>query len=51
MPKRRDPSRTRPTRDGEDEPPRPEQSAVERAIERIVERLKPKAPRPPRKGS
>lgn len=45
MPKRRDPNRTRKPPGGADEPPRPEQSAVERALERIVERLKPKPPR------
>lgn len=50
MPKRRDPSRTKPPRGGADDLPRPEQSAVERALERIVELLKPKAPtRPPRR--
>ncbi|MBB5757988.1 hypothetical protein HNR00_002705 [Methylorubrum rhodinum] len=48
MPKRRDPSRTSKPRGGADEPPRPEQSAVERALERVLERLKPK---PPRKGT
>ena len=49
MPKRRDPSPTRPSRAADEAEPRPEQAAVERALERVVERLTPKPPgaRPP----
>ena len=47
MTKRRDPNRAKPPNPGTEEGAPPEQSAVERAIARIVERLKPK---PPRKG-
>ncbi len=52
MPKRRDPSRTKRPQDAT-EAARPEQAAVERALEQIVERLKPKVPKPkggPRTG-
>ena len=49
MPKRRDPSPTRPPRAADEAETRPEQAAVERALERVVERLTPKPPaaRPP----
>lgn len=51
MPKSRDPSRTKRPQDGA-EATSPEQAAVERALEQVVERLKPKAPtsKPTRKG-
>ena len=50
MPKSRDSNPTNRPRDGAAPP---EQEAVERALEQIVERLKPKAPapKPVKKGS
>ncbi|MCP1558447.1 UNVERIFIED_ORG: hypothetical protein M2438_002532 [Methylobacterium sp. SuP10 SLI 274] len=49
MPKSRDSNRTNRPQDGAAPP---EQAAVERALEQIVERLKPKAPdpKPAKKG-
>lgn len=44
MPKRRDPSPTRPSRAADEAEPRPERAAVERALEQVVERLAPKPP-------
>lgn len=43
MPKSRDSNRTNRPQDGA---ATPEQAAVERALEQVVERLKPKAPEP-----
>ncbi|CAO4143972.1 hypothetical protein [Methylorubrum aminovorans] len=50
MPKSRD---STPTNRPQDGAAPPEQAAVERALEQVVERLKPKAPapKPPRKSN